>query len=103
MSRPSIEQFKKWRTENRADFTGTPLGIGPNIRRTHCRVCNQSILPGHGIRYHELMNDFYRGSDRFVCTACEVATRPEGIAPEGEIGKAAMQLQAESSTRKATR
>jgi hypothetical protein len=70
--KPTLEQFKKWRSLARADF-----GMGddrPNIKTAHCRVCGVVLPPGVGIRYHELMTDFYHGSDRFVCAACEAAS-----------------------------
>jgi len=69
----TIEQFRRWRAEARADFEG--MGdTRPNLRRAHCHVCGKDLPAGNGIRYFELMTDFYRGSFRFVCSACEAAS-----------------------------
>jgi len=69
------ETFRKWRVERRADFI--EYGIeARNIRKAMCRVCGKTLGVGKGIRYIELMADFYRGSDRFVCQECELRTIP---------------------------
>lgn len=77
MARIDDETFRKWREERRADFVeyGTEVR---NLRKAKCRVCDRVLQKGEGVRYIELMSDFYRGSDRFVCVECEERTRPGG-------------------------
>jgi hypothetical protein len=68
----TIQQFRKWREDRRADFVEpTP----PNSRRCKCRLCGVKIPAGAGRGYIELMSDFYRGSIRYLCGNCEAATR----------------------------
>ena len=72
--RPTIEQFRSWREKSMADFR--PGIVGTNKRRAACRVHGGEVKPGEGVGYVEFMTDGYRASDRYVCRACEIATRP---------------------------
>lgn len=70
-----VATMRKWRADRRADFEP---GYAPptNKRAAHCRVCGRKLVAGEGVGYIELMSDYYRGADRYVCPNCEVATRP---------------------------
>jgi len=54
--RLSVEQFRCWRRERRADFDEP---VGSNKRRAHCRLCGMVLEASEGVGYVELMSDFF--------------------------------------------
>jgi len=84
-SRMTPAAFRKLRDDGYADFAGPVPAT--NERPAICRVCRARLSAGAGVGYFEFMSDGYRGNARYVCKACELATRPARMMPAAAAGE----------------